>query len=310
MTEAIRISAVIPVYNRERTISRAIDSVLGQERPASEIVVVDDGSIDGTRQVVQAYGEKVRYVYQANSGVAAARNKGVATAQFEWIAFLDSDDYWLPHHLKRACEVIKKTKGEASLYFSDLLKPDANGCQSHWELCGFGISGDFELRGDASEWALLRTQPMMLQTSVIRRDDYRQMGGIPVNLLTREDTYLFYWMCFFRPACAVSGFGAAMSSDGNQSGRLTIAYDGRNPIYHECTKLLYKELLNYRHQMSNDHRKAIQRYLVWSHLHFGRILLKEKQVLRAIPNILGGVYINPVISVELMIGMLKDYYSK
>jgi len=81
--EEIQISAVIPVYNREKTIARAIESVLAQEYPPAEIIVIDDGSKDATREIVQKYGDKVRYVYQDNAGVAAARNRGVSEAKLD-----------------------------------------------------------------------------------------------------------------------------------------------------------------------------------------------------------------------------------
>ena len=177
MTELIRISAVIPSYDRENTLDRAIDSVLVQEYPACEIIVVDDGSKDHTREIVAKYGKKVRYVYQDNSGVAAARNRGVNEARYEWIAFLDSDDYWMPNHLKRINEAIHATKGEAALYFSDLKRPVDEGGGTYWDLCGFSITGSYEFRREASEWALLKTQPMMAQASVIRRESYVEMEG-------------------------------------------------------------------------------------------------------------------------------------
>ncbi|MHC4551242.1 MAG: glycosyltransferase family 2 protein, partial [Planctomycetota bacterium] len=96
----MKISVVIPAYNAERTIGRAIDSVLAQTRAADEVIVVDDGSTDGTADVVRGYGEKVMLIQQENAGVSVARNKGIEAATSDWIAFLDSDDEWLPEKLK------------------------------------------------------------------------------------------------------------------------------------------------------------------------------------------------------------------
>lgn len=89
------ISVIIPVFNRRDWIARAIDSVLSQDYAPVEIIVVDDGSTDGTREVLLSYGGRVRLITQSNRGVSAARNRGVAEARGGWIAFLDSDDYWL-----------------------------------------------------------------------------------------------------------------------------------------------------------------------------------------------------------------------
>lgn len=93
------ISAVIPTYNREKYVTNAIDSVLAQTFYNYEIIVIDDGSTDNTRKVLSSYGNKIRYFFQENKGVSAARNLGVEKAKGEWIAFLDSDDEWLPGYL-------------------------------------------------------------------------------------------------------------------------------------------------------------------------------------------------------------------
>ena len=307
MSELIRISAVIPTYNREKTIARAIDSALAQKHPASEIIVIDDGSKDNTREIVESYGEKTRYIYQDNAGVAAARNRGVKEATYDWIAFLDSDDYWLPQHLEQMSDAIQATEGKAALYFSDIkLHMDEGGVYC-WEKCGFTISGNYEFRQNANEWAMMGRQPMMLQSSVIRRESFVETGGIPENLVTREDTFLFYKLCLSYPACAVSGCGSAMSSDGNKSARLTAAFDGSTNKYHECTKLLFKELLRSSDKMSPTHLKSIKRELVLAHLHFGRTLLKRKQFFRAAANVAGAVGVSPTVSIGEAMRMVMRY---
>lgn len=95
----MNISVVIPAFNNERHLGRAIDSVLAQTRPAEELIVVDDGSTDRTGEVARAYGDKIRYLRQENAGASAARNAGIRAAAGEWIAFLDADDEWLPDKL-------------------------------------------------------------------------------------------------------------------------------------------------------------------------------------------------------------------
>ncbi len=109
------ISVVIPTYNRLRQLTTALDSVLGQSYSNYEVIVVDDGSEDGTGESIEnlirsrsASAPRLRYVLQANQGSSAARNRGIAEARGEWIAFLDSDDIWFPEKLEwqvRATEV-------------------------------------------------------------------------------------------------------------------------------------------------------------------------------------------------------------
>ena len=95
------ISVVIPTYNRRQTIGRSIDSVLNQTLFPSEIIVVDDGSTDGTCDYIQSNFPSIKLLHQPNKGVSAARNKGIRYADTNWIALLDSDDEWFPQKLEK-----------------------------------------------------------------------------------------------------------------------------------------------------------------------------------------------------------------
>jgi glycosyltransferase involved in cell wall biosynthesis len=103
-TSSSLVSCVIPVFNGERHVREAIDSALAQSHRPIEVIVVDDGSTDGTAAVVRLFGEEVRYAYQANAGPPAARNHGLSLARGEFVAFLDADDRWLPGKLARQLE--------------------------------------------------------------------------------------------------------------------------------------------------------------------------------------------------------------
>lgn len=96
-----KVSVIIPTYNRGHLIGEAIESVLGQDIADCEIeaIVVDDGSTDDTSQVIKLFRNKVKYIYQENQGAGVARNRGIEETTGEWIAFLDSDDRWLPDKL-------------------------------------------------------------------------------------------------------------------------------------------------------------------------------------------------------------------
>lgn len=94
-----KISAIVPAFQAERFLGRAIESILAQTLAPYEIIVVDDGSTDATAAVAQSYGDKVKLIRQANQGVASARNTGILAAKGNQIALLDSDDVWLPHRL-------------------------------------------------------------------------------------------------------------------------------------------------------------------------------------------------------------------
>ena len=101
-TDTPLVSVIIPVYNSAKYIQKAIDSVLDQTYSNYEIIVVDDGSTDETRQKLQSYQNKIRYVFQENQGSATARNTGIKLAKGDLVAFLDSDDFWsMPEKLDR-----------------------------------------------------------------------------------------------------------------------------------------------------------------------------------------------------------------
>ncbi len=87
------ISVIIPVYNGERYLAETIDSVLAQTHQPFEVIIIDDGSIDNTADIARSY-QNLRYMYQTNQGLGAARNAGIVAAQGEFIAFLDADDLW------------------------------------------------------------------------------------------------------------------------------------------------------------------------------------------------------------------------
>jgi len=145
---APRFSVIIPAYNSENTLARAIDSLLAQNYPAQEIIVVDDGSTDGTPDVVARYGKKLRYIRQDNAGVSSARNHGVKAASGDWLAFLDADDWYYPDRLRLHAEWIQE---DASLDF---------------------LTGDYEYRDDAGK---------LLGTSMSQHDAGRMMLDKAVN---------------------------------------------------------------------------------------------------------------------------------
>ncbi|HJX31876.1 MAG TPA: glycosyltransferase [Thermodesulfobacteriota bacterium] len=94
------LSVIIPVYNGERYLAESIQSVLAQDYRPIEIIVVDDGSTDGTAEIARFY-KNIRYLFQKNKGLSGARNTGIAAAQGEFLAFLDADDMWMPEKLSR-----------------------------------------------------------------------------------------------------------------------------------------------------------------------------------------------------------------
>lgn len=123
----IKFSVVIPLYNKERSIVNTVLSVLKQSYQNFEIVIINDGSTDGSVDAVKTIrDERIRLIYQENQGVSAARNRGIKEASYEWIAFLDGDDLWESNHLEEIVKMMKIFPNEkvytTSFEYSDKRK--------------------------------------------------------------------------------------------------------------------------------------------------------------------------------------------
>jgi glycosyltransferase involved in cell wall biosynthesis len=131
------VSCIIPVWNCEKYLSDAIDSILGQTYRPIELIVVDDGSTDRTPDVIARYGDKLRTVRQSNAGPGAARNSGIALAQGPYIAFLDADDLWHQNKLERQVACLQKSSDHdlcvagIQNFWIDELKAERDGFVDH-----------------------------------------------------------------------------------------------------------------------------------------------------------------------------------
>ncbi|WP_372998763.1 glycosyltransferase family 2 protein [Sulfurimonas sp.] len=113
----MEISVVIPTYNRYNVLQRALESVYAQTHKPKEVIIIDDGSTDETSQILKLFPD-AKYFYQNNAGVSSARNLGIKKANFEWIAFLDSDDEWHPEKLQEHLE-LHLNKPELQMSYTD-----------------------------------------------------------------------------------------------------------------------------------------------------------------------------------------------
>ncbi len=137
-----RVSVIIPTYNRAQFVKLAIDSVLAQTYADYEVIVVDDGSTDGTEAVLQGtYGTRIAYERQDNQGAAAARNRGIALSTGEFVAFLDSDDIWLPGKLERQL-ALHTADSQTVLSFTQAWRIDAHGYRDLEEPIGSSVTHD------------------------------------------------------------------------------------------------------------------------------------------------------------------------
>ena len=186
----MRVSIVIPTYNRAGFVREAITSVLQQDYPDVDLIVVDDGSRDDTAAVVSGFGPAVRYLYQENRGVSAARNRGVAASTGGLIAFLDSDDLWLP----------SKVSAQVA-YFE--AHPDAQACHTDeiWIRRGVRVN-ERRIHRKHGGWQFLASLPRCLispSAVMLRRTLWDRLGGFDETLPACEDYDLWLRLTAIAP---------------------------------------------------------------------------------------------------------------
>ena len=182
------VSAVIPTYNRRPYIQRAVDSVLAQSVPVDEILVVDDGSTDGTAELLaQRYGTRVRVIQQANSGVSGARKQGIRHATGEWIAFLDSDDEWMPDRNAQLLDAAGRVPDEVAWIFGDMrVITDEGPANTLFGEHGLSVTGCPQVFEDSLS-VQFPFQFGLLQASFIRKRVLLELDCFRTNLKSDDD---------------------------------------------------------------------------------------------------------------------------
>lgn len=181
------ISVIIPLYNKVGSVACSLRSVLAQTLPPLEIIVVDDGSTDGSADVVNAIMREnpdapIRLVCQTNAGVSAARNRAIAEASGEYVALLDADDRWEENHIERAAAMIERFP-DCDIYASSFRVDD-----------GYNITdGDTPaVEGVVDFFALSLKQYVAIPSAtVLRRSATVAAGGFPEGMRMGEDQYLW-----------------------------------------------------------------------------------------------------------------------
>lgn len=205
------VSVVIPVYNRFELTKRSVESVLAQTVPVSEVILVDDGSIDGTSELLPRYvegnpawRERVRYFHQDCQGVSAARNVGIALAKGEWLAFNDNDDLWLPQKLEWQFRALERYRDQCGLCFTDAwfmnnvdMKMSVFQRYSVEHREQIGIICD-------PEGLIERLEQVWVPTVVVRADLVRQVGAFDCSIHYNEDQEFLFRMALATRFCYVS----------------------------------------------------------------------------------------------------------
>ena len=183
---SVRFSVLLPVYNREKYVRQAVDSVLNQSFRDFELLVIDDGSTDGSPEILKSYGSKITLIQEHNRGPEVARNTAAALAQGEYLVYLDSDDFFLPFALETFDKVIRATNSPplllgSILFFRDGEPPPPPAPPDTIEI--------YEFRNYAS-----KTMSLSSNSTIVRKSVFDAVGGgrrdTTPKTFQADDTYI------------------------------------------------------------------------------------------------------------------------
>lgn len=230
------VSIIIPVYNREKLIGSCLKSIFEQDYSGEfEIIVSDDGSTDKSLDIARSFGEKVRVLEKPVDcnlqGASGARNRGIAAARYSYIAFLDSDDYYLPGHIKRMVDFLDENQ-EIGFAF----------CRSKQEVINYNgeiVRKDWTRRRvtflDVNYIALFRSNCINTNTIVVRKEVFETVGVFNTSYSNGEDGDLWIRIGEKFKAGFIDSFGAVYRVE-HQNGQLT---ENNSLRIRECAKSVF-----------------------------------------------------------------------
>jgi glycosyltransferase involved in cell wall biosynthesis len=284
------VSVIVPTYNRAQAILVAIESILAQSYSRLEVIVVDDGSVDETANAIRgliarsASGPgktaEIRYLYQTNKGPSTARNAGIAVARGEWIAFLDSDDYWLPGKIEWQLRTIEKFKKECGACISDARLVDKSGSMDtsafrlggkcYKEALGILPNATIDLANSVGGW--------WTQALIVRSDLAKQIGGFDAGLQFMEDRDFLFRLSLETSYCYVNLPLAVIdrtntANDPNASVRAWDSFEFRL----RAQQYMYEKWLASSKEFPSDVRAAILQQLRRVHSAWANLYLERDQ---------------------------------
>ena len=205
-----KVSVVIPTYNRAAKVPPGIQSVLDQTFSDLEVIVVDDGSSDDTGKILaEMFGDRIRYFAQANQGASAARNKGIAEARGEWIAFLDSDDQWEKDKLEWQFKALERYGQQCGGCYTDVRFINHPETQTMFQLGEKSYRHEGEM-GVSAEALRLLVRPggagmvICLSSFLGRADMVRRTGGFDLILPFSQDSEFLFRLAMLTGFCYVN----------------------------------------------------------------------------------------------------------
>lgn len=196
----MRVSVIVPVYNKAKYLKRCIDSILNQSFVGLELIIVDDGSTDDSLKIIDAIEDpRIRVITQENAGPGAARNRGIENARGDLLAFLDADDEWLPDYLKESVALLDSAGRNTAAVTSGYYEfPKGNSTEAMWQKRGIR-NQELCLSPDLPPMLVVNYLAFMCSWSTVsRRGPIERLGGFysDNHCTYAEDSYLWLQVLF------------------------------------------------------------------------------------------------------------------
>jgi glycosyltransferase involved in cell wall biosynthesis len=236
------VSVIIPTFNRSKLVVNAVESVLCQTYRDYELIVVDDGSTDNTAEALMPYMDRIRYVYQANLGTSAAKNKGIQVATGKWISVLDSDDLWLPIKLETQLNVVATLGKDFGACFTNCdFFGTTHAMPSAFEQGGLDEELPFGPLEEPFKILLARYPAIYVQSLLVLRSLVEYPNGFDERLVVTEDTDLLFRLAFNTKFCFVNERLVRIDrTPSREVGLMELFYSGDDRAFASREHLLQK----------------------------------------------------------------------
>lgn len=298
------ISVVIPLYNKVEQVVQTLRSVLAQTFQEFEVVIVDDGSTDGSVKKVRSVQDgRIRIIGQQNAGVAAARNRGIAEARYDFIAFLDADDEWKPTYLETQYNLAQKYK-DCDVYACNYEFRNAAGKVTPTILHKLPFDSEDGVLSNYFEVACCSHPPLWTSAVMVRKSAIQAVGGFPVGIKSGEDLLTWarlaisYKIAFNKKTLAVFIFDIQLFNE-DQNKRMPEVKD----VVGTELRKLYK---------SNSQISGLKEYNALWHKMRARIFINKKNRYAALSECIIAMcyHINVKIIVFLLLALLPFRISQ
>jgi len=276
------VSVVIPTYDRAQQTIAAIESVLAQTYPNFEIIVVDDGSTDGSRDVIEKFTSqrtngchRILFFSQPNQGASIARNAGIAKAQGKYIAFLDSDDVWVPEKLEWQVKALEQFKDECGVCVADarLVNDSGMDISSSFRIHGRQYQQTVGIEPDAARLIAESFCGFWLSASVAQADLVRRIGGFSPDISFAEDRDFHLRLFLITSVAYVNKQLILTDRSPSPPGSTCRSWDNVEVQFREQQRMLEK-WLRMDPALPPDLRRIVERHLGALHSHWANWCLE------------------------------------